>query len=303
MMRHSRFFWIVAISVCAVGVIATPLSGRSITAAPISRTVYVTVTGDKGALVTDLAPADFVVKEGGKERDIVKVEPATAPMTIAILVEESLSGDRSVREGVFNFAQKMGDKSKIALFLVGRRAVQLNDYTADLQPIVNAINTKFGLNAVTQDENFTEAVYEVAKNLEKIESSRRVIVAVAIENRQSSSMMPEQAMDELQKSGALFYAATLPGSNGSAGLGSMVDEASRGKILGDGTKQTGGRRQEVTRTTGLPGVLQSFSDELLHQHAITYMLPDGTKPDPRFSISAKRKGLTVRAPSRIPAGE
>ena len=47
-----------------------------VSAAPTSRTVYVTVTDRQGAPVTDLTPADFVVKEGGKEREIVKAEPA-----------------------------------------------------------------------------------------------------------------------------------------------------------------------------------------------------------------------------------
>ena len=41
------------------------------------RTIYVSITDDKGAPVTDLAPANFKVKEGGKDREIVKAAPAT----------------------------------------------------------------------------------------------------------------------------------------------------------------------------------------------------------------------------------
>ena len=39
------------------------------------RTVYVTVTDGKGAAIKDLTAADLVVKEGGKEREIVKAAP------------------------------------------------------------------------------------------------------------------------------------------------------------------------------------------------------------------------------------
>jgi len=46
--------------------------------------------------------------------------------------------------------------------------------------------------------------------------------------------------------------------------------------------------------------MQSFADELRAQYAVTYVLPDGVKPDKRFSISSKRKGITLRAPSVIP---
>ena len=45
---------------------------------PIVRTVYVTVTDGNGAPVPDLTPADFTIKEGGKEREIVKAVRATA---------------------------------------------------------------------------------------------------------------------------------------------------------------------------------------------------------------------------------
>jgi hypothetical protein len=40
--------------------------------APTERTVYITATDDKREPIPDLTAADFVVKEGGKEREIVK---------------------------------------------------------------------------------------------------------------------------------------------------------------------------------------------------------------------------------------
>ena len=43
-----------------------------VAAAPAERTVYVTVVDGNGVAVTDLTAADLVVKEGGKEREIVK---------------------------------------------------------------------------------------------------------------------------------------------------------------------------------------------------------------------------------------
>lgn len=277
----------------------TPATGSSVPAAPITRTVHVTVTDDKGGFVNGLTPLDFTLKEGGKEREIVTVEPALAPMQIAVLVEESLGGDQSVRSGTFGFIQRVISNAKVGLFLVGRRNVALTDYTSDLQQLVSGIN-RFGLNPVTQDENLTEGVSEAAKSLEKTEAARRVIIAIAIENQQASSLTPERAMDDLRKSGALFYAVTLPGGRMTSRLGSMADDSSRGMILGDGTKQTGGRRQEVVATPGIPEVLRAFADDLLHQHVITYVLPDGVKPDSRLSVSMKRKGLSVRSPSRIP---
>jgi hypothetical protein len=45
-----------------------------------TRRVYVTAVDGNGVPVTDLTAADFTVKEGGKEREIVKTGPATGPL-------------------------------------------------------------------------------------------------------------------------------------------------------------------------------------------------------------------------------
>ena len=57
---------------------------------PTPRTVYVTVTDSKGAPVPDLTAANFKVKEGGKDREIVKAEPAKTRPHLALMVEERL---------------------------------------------------------------------------------------------------------------------------------------------------------------------------------------------------------------------
>ena len=269
-------------------------------AAPIERTVYVTVVDNKGAFVPDITAADLVVKEGGKERAIVKIEPSVEPLNIALLIEQGLTGDSYLRNGIFQFLQRVNTRARTALFVVNRRAVMVQDYTSDLQAQVAAING-FGLTRPTQDENLTEAVFETARNLQRIETGRRVIVALALENAQESAMSADQALDELQQSGVMFYAATMAGGRPVATTAAAaLDESSRGKILGDGTKQTGGRRQESLRTAGFPAVLTQFADELLHQYAVTYVLPDGVKKDSRLSVSTKRKGVSIRAASRIP---
>ena len=43
-----------------------------------------------------------------------------------------------------------------------------------------------------------------------------------------------------------------------------------------------------------------MAHELLNQYAISYMLPDGARPGDKMSLSSKRKGVKLLAPSRIP---
>jgi hypothetical protein len=92
----------------------------------------------------------------------------------------------------------------------------------------------------------------------------------------------------------------MAGGADAGGVGTMSDQSGREQILGDGPKQSGGRRIEVPSTGAFPKALQQIADDLLAQYSVTYTLPDGIKPDKRFSISSKRRGVTLRAPSAIP---
>ncbi len=63
--------WMIVLSIAVA-------HGTALAVQAVNRTVYVTVTDAKDAAVTDLTPANFKVKEGGKDREIVKAEPAKA---------------------------------------------------------------------------------------------------------------------------------------------------------------------------------------------------------------------------------
>ena len=95
---------------------------------------------------------------------------------------------------------------------------------------------------------------------------------------------------------------TLSGfeGTGNTGVGGLSDASNREHVLGDGPKQSGGRRIEIASTKSAPKALQQVAGDLLAQYAIWYTLPDGTRPDKRFSASLKRKGTTLRAPNAIP---
>ena len=70
------------------------------------------------------------------------------------------------------------------------------------------------------------------------------------------------------------------------------------EVLGDGSKESGGRHDQVISTTLVPA-LERIADELLSQYALTCVLPTGVKPNDKLSISTKRKNAKVRAPARL----
>jgi hypothetical protein len=273
----------------------TPLAS----AAAAERTVYVTIVDGKGVAIKDLTPPELVVKEGGKEREIVKAAPAAAKMRLTLAVEERLIADAAVRQSMFAFMKQVIDAAEIRLVTIGLRNTTVADYTNAPDALVAALN-KLTLNP-RPDSNVAEGVLEVASELATARVDRPVLVVLAISGGQSG-VDPRAVLDKVRQSGVTMSAVTLAGGGGSdaAGPGAMSEQSGREQILGDGPKQSGGRRIEVPSTGAFPKALLQVADDLLAQYVVTYTLPDGVKPDKRFGISSKRKGVTLRAPSAIP---
>ena len=71
-------------------------------------------------------------------------------------------------------------------------------------------------------------------------------------------------------------------------------------MIGDGAKQSGGRRVEVSATISVSKGLQQLAGDLSAQYMLQYVLPEGVKLDRRLNVSIKRRGVSLRAPSLIP---
>ena len=66
---------------------ATAIVGLDAQSKP--RKIYTSLVDKKGAPVTEVAVADVVVREDGVAREILSVTPATDPMRVALLVDNS----------------------------------------------------------------------------------------------------------------------------------------------------------------------------------------------------------------------
>ena len=276
----------------------------SVSAAPTPRSVYITVTDAKRVPLPDLTVADLAVKEDGKTREIVKVEHAFVPMTIAIIVDDNGTG--LFRYGVANFAQKLLGKAEFSISTVNGQVMRLVDYTPNAQLLSEAI-LKLNARASSPDGGqLLAGVSEASRELLKRHAKRPVILALTVGGEEHTPIPAHQVLDELADSGAQLYvisvaASALRGTVEAQKPSDLLEEnMNRGEVLGDGAKQSGGRHDEIVAAAGIVQGLQTIGDELLGQYVVTYMLPEGVKPADKVSFSLKRKGALLRAPSRIP---
>ncbi len=109
-------------------------------AEPHTRTVYVSVTDQAGAPVTDLTAADFTLKEGGKDRAIDTVTPATDPIELVVLVQARLAAIDGVHAGIGQLVEPLLPKASISIATVAFKNDSIIDRSADPQALVTAIN-------------------------------------------------------------------------------------------------------------------------------------------------------------------
>src|SRR4029079_4341305 len=84
---------------------------------PRERTIYVSAVDEKGEPIEGLGPNEFVVREDGAQREVLRVSHAVEPIDIAILVDDSAASQSlipRVREALRSFIAKMVMGNQIA---------------------------------------------------------------------------------------------------------------------------------------------------------------------------------------------
>ena len=278
-----------------------------------TRTVYVSATDKNGSAVADMLAAEFEVKEGGKTQEVVSVRPATAPLRIALIVADGGTG--AFQLGLAHFMQKLLGHAEFKLVSVIVQAETVIDYSADASKLSAALG-RLGRRGQERGAQLMEAIQDATTDIRR-EARRPVIVVMRIGGEAATPIAGNEVREQLRKSGAILYAISTAGAQRAAPSqirgtddvsvqqGQLHDaEIADGafnlaQVLGDGSSESGGRHDHVISTSLVPS-LEQVANELLHQYEITYVLPDSVKPGNKLSVSSKRKGVSVHAPSRVP---
>jgi hypothetical protein len=279
-------------------------------AAQTTREVYVTAVDRKGVPITDLQAAEFEVKVGGKRVEVTSAEAGRVPMRIALLVSDAGTG--GFQGGIANFIQKLSRRAEFALISVLVQPEILVDYSSD--PVeLGAGLRRLGARGLQRGAQLLESIQEATRHIRR-EGTRPVIVVVRVGGEGPTTLSGKEVREQLQKSGAMLYVISTVGAQRAApsqareGISAQQaqlrdDEAVESAhnlalVLGDGARESGGRHDQVISTTLIPK-MEQLADELLNQYVLTCVLPDGVKPTDRVSVSSKRKGITLRVPSRL----
>jgi VWFA-related protein len=282
-----------------------------------TRTVYISALDNKRVPVAGLTAADFTVKEAGKAREIVKVEAASAPMQIAIVIDDDDQGGKAVPAALESFVKKVAGHADVALLTTRGGVVVQQDFTTDTNKLLAVIGAlpfvrpgvasmPIGLLDVTQALGNRHAVRPIVIGL----ASPGMTVASTVDGPDGrlpstktigatvnpSSPSDAAVTDAMRHNHVTFYMVHLD-TYQARGENNEPPEVHYSWPL-DAPAQTGGRTDRIVTAQGLVATFERIADELLAQYAITYQSPDAPT-NASLDIDVTRKGVKILAPQKM----
>lgn len=257
--------------------------------------IYVSVVDSKGEPVTGLGAGSFRVREDGNAREVLSAGPATEPLTVALLVDDSQAttgATQFIRESVDTFIKELAGAS-LSVVTFGERPTIVVDYTTDQKKLLD--NARRIFPRAGAGAYLMEAIAEVSRGFQKREAARGTIVVLMMDNAvEFSNRHYDQVLTELQSAGAALHVVSLgqPGNT-------LADETrNRDQVVAMGTERTGGRRDNVIALTAAAGKMKQLAGELKNQYIVSYARPERLIPPEKIEVTVDKPGLTARARTR-----
>ena len=289
-----------AIVVGAVAGLTEP--SRTVEAQAIEREMFVSVLDEQGVPVPDLGVSEFIVREDGVQREVLRVSRATAPMQLAILVDTSQAAIppiRDIRNGLRTFVETMSEGNEISLITFGGLPRILVEATRDLEKLNAGVDRVFAYS--DSAAYLLDALTETARGFQKREASRPAVVVVTTEGTDFSNRRYTDVLEILGESGVAMHALVLlslgePFSQGPALSAERLRHYTENRdfVLALGPEATGGRRSDLLTSMDFERQLTAVAAELSNQYLVVYARPRTLIPPERIEASVRRADLTAR---------
>jgi len=280
------------VRVCAA-VAAAVLIGVPSAAQTVEREMFVSVLDRADKPVLTLGVPDFVVREDGRAREVLRARKASDVIEIALLVDTSQAlGNQvnDVRKGLEAFIASMRPQAQIAIVGLGDRPTVYSDFTNSQEQLARGVGRIFpiqGAGAYTLD-----AVSDVLKGIEKRKPERSAIVVVWAGGREFSTGMYQPLVEGLKARGTALHVVAI-GARTPPDV-QTIEGRNRELLFDRGTTDTGGRRDNILESMATTSALERLAAELLGQYRITFARPDTLVPPEKTEVAVRPAGLTAR---------
>jgi VWFA-related protein len=249
------------------------------------RVIYASVVDKDGAPVLDLTIKDFIVREDGQAREVLRVERDSDPLQIALLVDNSVSMRPQLsllRKAVTAFIDSTRDDVQLALITLAERPTILVGYTTDRAALRKAAANMFAYEA---GNYLLDGIAETSQGLVKRTTWRSAIAVLTGIGPELSYRQYTEVLRFFRAGGASLHLVQL---------GSGIGAQGREIVVSRGTSETGGRFEEVLSPTSLELKSRQLATELSNQYRVTYARPSRLVPPSKTEVSVRRTDLRAR---------
>jgi hypothetical protein len=250
-----------------------------------------------------LGAADFTVTEDGVAREILNAVPATAPLQVALLIDNSDAAEPLVpylRKAAGAFVQRVLEatpESEISIMTFGERPVTQVPFTSSSIPLLRATGSLIWRSG--SGAYMIQAVMESSKALKKHGATRPVIVVFATEEGpEFSDYRHERVVEALRAAGATLWSVAYqpPASRTAADFATRPEGHERLQVLDSVTVDSGGENKLVIAQSAIQDTFLSVATMLTSQYDVTYSRPVMLVPPQRLAVTVKRPGARLWAP-------
>jgi len=276
-------------SLIAGGAAALLLS-ISVLAQNNERVAYVSAWDAKTrAPITGLGTDAFAVREDGVRREVLRVTPATTPMAVAILVDNSQAATRQIadmRKALSTFVRELDGLGPVAIIGVADRPTILRDYSTNQKELADGVGRIFAM--PDSGATLLDAIVEVSTGLQKRTEDRAAMVLLTTENTEFSPRHYREVLEGLAKGGAMLHAVVL-----TSAAGASLDDPARNRamVLDRGPIDSGGTRTDVLTSQAFEGKLKELAAILKSQHRVVYSRPQTLIPPQKIEITSAKDGV------------
>ena len=217
------------------------------------------------------------------------------------------NGTGLFRVAVARFIEALLGRAEFSIITVAGQPLKLTPFTPNSDVLREAVLQLAARPGTPDGGQLLAGISDAALDFERRRVDRPVILALTVGGEEHTPLPPDHVLEQLRKSGAALHVVSVVGyqlrpttqPNRSEDL--LNNNLGINQVLGDGPKRSGGRREEVQAIAGVVTGVQQLAEALKGQYVVEYAVPEGVKPSDRFSVSAKRREVTLRAPTHIPS--
>jgi VWFA-related protein len=259
------------------------------------QTLYVSVLDKANHPLTGLSVPDFVVREDGLSREVLRAARTADPIDLTILVDNSEAIQpyvNDVRKAVGSFMTRMASDQSATVALVGMadRPTGLQDYTSSIAVLQKAATRIFA--QPSSGTVFQDSINDALKGFKARTNPRKAILVITTEGTDFSNVPYQRTLENLADSGVALHVLVL--TNRSNAVFSDEKSRDRAYVVDQGTRQSGGRRQDLLSSMALPAALDQVAEDLAAQYKVVYARPGALVPPKNVTVEVKRPDASAR---------